>query len=77
MPTCLFGLVLASVNSLSFAWVGDVTCLATVPSDMKVAAYFIAKEDGVVAGISLAENIFFEVDSSLKVKPLLYVLFSN
>ncbi|XP_038971001.1 nicotinate-nucleotide pyrophosphorylase [carboxylating], chloroplastic [Phoenix dactylifera] len=47
---------------------GDVTCLATVPVDMKAEAHFIAKEDGVIAGISLAEMIFNEVDPSLKVE---------
>jgi len=46
---------------------GDVTCLATVPVDMEVEAHFIAKEDGVIAGIALAEMIFGEVDPSLKV----------
>ncbi|KAH7653608.1 nicotinate-nucleotide pyrophosphorylase (carboxylating) protein [Dioscorea alata] len=46
---------------------GDVTCLATVPSDMEVEAYFIAKEDGVIAGIALAEMIFSEVDPLIKV----------
>lgn len=46
---------------------GDVTCLATVPVDMEVEAHFIAKEDGVIAGIALAEMIFNEVDPSLKV----------
>ena len=44
-----------------------MTCLATVPKDMKVEAHFIAKDDGIVAGISLAEMIFNEVDPSLKV----------
>ncbi|CAL5206653.1 unnamed protein product [Lathyrus oleraceus] len=47
---------------------GDVTCLATIPFDMEVEAYFLAKEDGVVAGIALAEMIFNEVDPSLKVE---------
>jgi nicotinate-nucleotide pyrophosphorylase len=46
---------------------GDVTCLATVPFDMEVEAHFLAKEDGIIAGISLAEMIFHEVDPSLKV----------
>ena len=46
---------------------GDVTCLATIPFDMEVEAHFLAKEDGIVAGISLAEMIFHEVDPSLKV----------
>ncbi|KHN36422.1 Putative nicotinate-nucleotide pyrophosphorylase [carboxylating] [Glycine soja] len=47
---------------------GDVTCLATIPFDMEVEAYFLAKEDGIIAGIALAEMIFHEVDPSLKVE---------
>ncbi|QCD89649.1 nicotinate-nucleotide pyrophosphorylase [carboxylating], chloroplastic isoform X2 [Vigna unguiculata] len=47
---------------------GDVTCKATIPSDMAVEAYFLAKEDGIIAGIALAEMIFHEVDPSLKVE---------
>lgn len=47
---------------------GDVTCLATIPSEMEVAAHFLAKENGVVAGIALAEMVFHEVDPSLKVE---------
>ncbi|KAJ6853003.1 nicotinate-nucleotide pyrophosphorylase [carboxylating], chloroplastic [Iris pallida] len=47
---------------------GDITCLATVPVDMEAEAYFIAKENGIVAGIALAEMIFSEVDSSLRVE---------
>lgn len=49
---------------------GDVSCLATIPSDVKAEATFIAKEDGVVAGISLADMIFKQVDPSLKVYQL-------
>ncbi|KAJ7954214.1 Nicotinate-nucleotide pyrophosphorylase [carboxylating] [Quillaja saponaria] len=47
---------------------GDVTCIATIPYDMDVEAYFLAKEDGIVAGIGLADMIFHEVDPSLKVE---------
>lgn len=46
---------------------GDVTCLATIPADTEAEAHFIAKEDGVIAGIALAEIIFNEVDPSLEV----------
>lgn len=50
---------------------GDVTCMATIPTDMEVEAHFLAKEDGVIAGIALAEMVFCEVDPSLKVlKPM-------
>ncbi|KAF9620195.1 hypothetical protein IFM89_010930 [Coptis chinensis] len=47
---------------------GDVTCLATVPIDMKVEAHFFVKEDDIIARISLAEMIFTEVDPSLEVE---------
>ncbi|MQL87880.1 hypothetical protein Taro_020432 [Colocasia esculenta] len=46
---------------------GDVTCLATVPIEMEAEAQFLAKEDGVIAGIALAEMIFNEVDPLLKI----------
>ncbi|KAJ7531448.1 hypothetical protein O6H91_14G044300 [Diphasiastrum complanatum] len=47
---------------------GDLTCLATIPSETQAEAQFLAKEDGVVAGIQLANMIFHEVDPSLKVE---------
>ncbi|KAL0792890.1 hypothetical protein Bca101_064267 [Brassica carinata] len=56
---------------------GDVTCMATIPFDMEVEAYFLAKEDGIVAGIALAEMIFEQVDPSLKVWISLCVGFGN
>ncbi|XP_073139057.1 quinolinate phosphoribosyltransferase [decarboxylating] 1a [Henckelia pumila] len=46
---------------------GDVTCKATIPVETEVEAHFLAKEDGIVAGIALAEMVFSEVDPSLKV----------
>ncbi|KAK7859052.1 nicotinate-nucleotide pyrophosphorylase [carboxylating], partial [Quercus suber] len=45
---------------------GDVTSMATIPADMEVEANFLAKEDGIIAGIALAEMVFREVDPSLK-----------
>ncbi|KAL9229955.1 hypothetical protein vseg_005363 [Gypsophila vaccaria] len=47
---------------------GDVTSMATIPETMEVEAQFLAKEDGVIAGVALAEMIFHEVDPSLKVE---------
>lgn len=41
--------------------------MATIPVDMEVEANFLAKEDGIIAGIALAEMVFREVDPSLKV----------
>ncbi|KAG6649990.1 nicotinate-nucleotide pyrophosphorylase [carboxylating], chloroplastic-like isoform X1 [Carya illinoinensis] len=47
---------------------GDVTSMATIPVDMEVEANFLAKEDGIIAGIALADLVFHEVDPSLKVE---------
>ncbi|XP_059655407.1 quinolinate phosphoribosyltransferase [decarboxylating] 1a [Cornus florida] len=46
---------------------GDVTCMATIPAGMEAEAHFLAKEDGIVAGITLGEMVFSIVDPSLKV----------
>ncbi|OMP03939.1 hypothetical protein COLO4_10084 [Corchorus olitorius] len=35
---------------------------------MEVEAHFLAKEDGIVAGIAVAEMVFQEVNPSLKVE---------
>lgn len=41
---------------------GDVTTLATVPVDQRAAATFLAKEDGVLAGLAVAERVFAALD---------------
>ncbi|KAI3828995.1 hypothetical protein L1987_03108 [Smallanthus sonchifolius] len=45
---------------------GDVISLATIPTEMEVEAYFLAKDGGIVARIALAEMIFNEVNHTLK-----------
>ncbi|GFS28808.1 chromatin-remodeling protein 11 [Actinidia rufa] len=37
----------------------DVICMATIPVDMEVEAHFLAKEDGVIAGIT--QQIWYSV----------------
>lgn len=48
--------------------------MATIPAEMEVEAQFLTKEDGIVAGVALAEMIFHEVDPSLKVCCINYIL---
>lgn len=48
--------------------------MATIPPEAKVEAHFLAKEDGVIAGIALAEMIFNEADPALKVKTMLIIM---
>jgi len=41
---------------------GDVTTLATVPAGRRATATFLAKEDGVLAGLAVAERVFAALD---------------
>lgn len=46
---------------------GDVTTLATVPADRQAEAYFLAKEDGVLAGLAVAERVFAVLDPQVAI----------
>lgn len=45
---------------------GDVTCLATIGEHVEAEAQFLAKADGVIAGIAMANLVFEEVDDKLQ-----------
>ena len=45
---------------------GDLTTLATVAPDAVTNAYIYAKEDGVVAGLQVAERVFIRLDNQIK-----------
>lgn len=47
---------------------GDYSSLASIPSDQKGRARLLIKDDGVIAGLELAELIFKAVDPSLEVE---------
>lgn len=46
---------------------GDHTSLATIPLNTQGKAHLLVKEDGILAGIDLAVEIFNVIDSDLKV----------
>jgi nicotinate-nucleotide pyrophosphorylase (carboxylating) len=50
---------------------GDHTSDACIPSTAKGRARLLVKEDGVVAGVQLAERVFLQVDPALKVNLLI------
>lgn len=50
---------------------GDYSTLACVPSDAKGTAKLLVKEDGILAGMELAEKIFHQFDSSMVFEPYL------
>ena len=46
---------------------GDVTTQATVPPETAAEARFLAKEDGVLAGLMVAERVFARIDGAVAV----------
>ena len=46
---------------------GDHTTLSTIPPDAKSSASLIVKENGIVAGVAMAELIFRKSDPGLKI----------
>jgi len=49
---------------------GDITTLATIPSKKKSTGKFILKEDGIIAGLSVAKKVFKIYDKTIKFSPL-------
>lgn len=48
--------------------VGDVTTLATLPDNHTAKAKLLFKENGIVAGIALAEHIFRQLEPTVKLE---------
>ena len=46
---------------------GDHTTLSTIPPDAKSSASLLVKENGIVAGVAMAELIFHKSDPGLKI----------
>jgi nicotinate-nucleotide pyrophosphorylase (carboxylating) len=50
---------------------GDHTSLACIPPDKKGEAILLVKDNGILAGVEIAEYIFKEFDSSIEFKKIL------
>lgn len=50
---------------------GDHSALAAIPADAHNRAHLLVKDEGVLAGVALAQLIFKEVDASLQMQVLL------
>ncbi|MCO5216047.1 MAG: carboxylating nicotinate-nucleotide diphosphorylase [Thermomicrobiales bacterium] len=49
---------------------GDITSLATIPADRTATAVMLAKQDGVLSGMDVAESVFHTVDPSIEFEAL-------
>ncbi|HEU5145155.1 MAG TPA: carboxylating nicotinate-nucleotide diphosphorylase [Chryseosolibacter sp.] len=47
---------------------GDHSTLASIPADVQKSARLLIKDDGILAGVALAREIFHFVDRSLRIK---------
>jgi nicotinate-nucleotide pyrophosphorylase (carboxylating) len=47
---------------------GDLTTLATVPAEQRIAATIITRQPGVIAGLPVARAVFQAVDATLQVE---------
>jgi nicotinate-nucleotide pyrophosphorylase (carboxylating) len=50
---------------------GDQTSLSTIPKEAKGKAQLLIKEDGILAGIKIAEKVFNKVDKNIVFKALI------
>ncbi len=51
---------------------GDITSLATIPADLSCQGEFIAKAEGVIAGIEVVQWVFELVDPQIKFIPQVF-----
>ena len=49
---------------------GDVTTLATIPADLQYTGTMLAKAQGVIAGLVVAQQSFLQVDPTVEFTPL-------
>ena len=49
---------------------GDITSAATIPANVHAKAAFVARQAGVIAGLSIAEATFREVDPGIRFEAL-------
>ncbi|KAF0134023.1 MAG: nicotinate-nucleotide pyrophosphorylase [Candidatus Saganbacteria bacterium] len=48
---------------------GDITTNAIIPASQKVEAIIRAKEDGEIAGLLIAKEVFYQIDKRIKFSP--------
>lgn len=48
--------------------VGDITSNSVIPADARSNAHLVAREDGVIAGLEVAELVFERVDPEIEVR---------
>ena len=50
---------------------GDHSSLACIPNDAKGKARLLVKDEGIIAGVEFAQQVFAYVDKALKIETLI------
>ncbi|MEU8277845.1 L-aspartate oxidase [Microbispora bryophytorum] len=66
-PDAVLGLVRAALEE-DLAGGQDVTSVATIPADQRAVADVVARREGVVAGLAVAEIVFRQADGPVEVE---------
>lgn len=48
---------------------GDITTNSCIPAENRSEAFFIAKEEGIICGIDIAQRVFYLVDERITLIP--------
>ena len=66
-PTYSIAEVIRAALEEDVADIGDISCLSTIPIETESTATLLAKADGVLAGVALANQILAAVDPDVRV----------
>src|SRR2546423_14690041 len=66
-PASVVGEVVAAALAEDFGLLGDITSIACIREDQTASALFVAREEGVVAGTALVDEVYRQVDSDVDV----------
>jgi nicotinate-nucleotide pyrophosphorylase (carboxylating) len=66
-PESVVAEVVAAALAEDFGLLGDITSIACIPEDQTASARFVAREEGVLAGSALVDEVYRQVDSEVNV----------
>jgi nicotinate-nucleotide pyrophosphorylase (carboxylating) len=65
-PESVVAEVVAAALAEDFGLLGDITSIACIRQDQTASAVFVAREEGVLAGTALVDEVYRQVDGELK-----------
>lgn len=67
-PASVVGEVVAAALAEDLGLLGDITSIACIREDQTASAVFVAREEGVLAGSALVDEVYRQVDDEVSVR---------